>query len=696
MPSVGDMEVEATAEKIVATDETATGVAVEIEGWEPADDGTTLERATDGAVVGRTRRIIFPSRFGRVTELSGGRSHSLDGVDQAISLSGGEYVLRVEAELKCFLQFAGDAAIHRQKGNGIVVEFPKPTSVAVGFRSRRERPAERITIPRTPEGVAAAITGFSVAIEVVSPDRSFPGYRDHPPLVELGESIDIPGSIRRRRPETDVSIELPANLEYLFPAASLAQYLGARVKTGADRPRIVAGDRTVWLDRGAGYRTEVNELLRRTFLLDCLARSGGPHQDGLGNAPSLSEIGLSTEAVYEAPIAERFRRYVDAPFERIDDRLPEWHLCMYVDPTYDCAETLSYLVNDLAAIYPPETEPLQENERLSRSLDDHYSGSETGDGTDQAGGIPRAIADAPTVDLTKPQLREGTAHGWLAEGTPINVFKSTPAAYGNRSRYYGRSEESISVVAVLNDRAMSEEHAEVADIYRQRARDLELDIAIREHLTTDELAAAFGTGHDLLHFVGHCEDGGLRCPDGTLAATDLDESNVQTFFLNACGSYYEGMDLIRKGSVAGAITFNTVLDAQAAKVGTMFARLVAHGYSIERALGLASRRVLVNKDYGVVGDGTYVLTQTENVIGPEGRLERIGDDRFRLNYSVWTPQMPGGSFGVAFDHEERDIFGGEITLERTTEEVRAFLSESGCPVIYRGDIHWGPELAKEL
>ena len=49
-----------------------------------------------------------------------------------------------------------------------------------------------------------------------------------------------------------------------------------------------------------------------------------------------------------------------------------------------------------------------------------------------------------------------------------------------------------------------------------------------------------------------------------------------------------------------------VLDGQAKRVGTAFARLLTRGFAIERALRIASRRTIMNKDYAVVGDGTQL------------------------------------------------------------------------------------------
>ncbi|MFB6126058.1 MAG: hypothetical protein ABEJ79_01985 [Halolamina sp.] len=694
------MDVNAGEDEIEAIDSTKTSVTVRALGWSETATASGIGPETDAELSGCARQMEFPSRFGAVTDLDADTSFRVGGTDDELVLEAGRYLLRVEAEIKCYLSFAGEATVRRRTNDAVVVDFPEPSAVTVGFRSRSERALETMTVPRSPAGVATAVQYASATMRTTTPDRSFPSMRAHPPLVEFGDETAIPDVIRSERFATDVELRLPDDLSYLFPSASLAYYLSADVTVGSERPVLVADGREYELGTHPTFERTVNDLLERTFFLDCLARQAGPNDVRKIEPLSLSRVGLSADRVYDLPIAERLWTYLDAPFDRIREDLPEWHLCMYVDPTYENGTVLPYLLNDLAAVYPPKLESLSSDERLDRSLDDFYRRNEDEDedenGDTDAGVVGRSVEDAPTVDLDKPRLQDGDAHGWLAEGTPIDVFKSLRGAYHNRGQYRERTEDSISIVAVLNDAEMSDEHAEVAEIYRDRAEELDLDIAIREELRTGELAQTFKTGHDLLHFIGHCEEGGLRCPDGTLSAAELTESNVQTFFLNACGSYYEGLELIEKGSVAGAVTFNTVLDEQAALVGTMFARLVAYGYSIERALELSRRRVMMNKDYAVVGDGTHVLSQTSNVVGSEARLVRASDDEFRLDYTVRAPWITGGTFTIVGEDSKRTLFGDSLSLHDDRETVADFLVESDFPVIYDGDIHWASAVGRRL
>ena len=59
-----------------------------------------------------------------------------------------------------------------------------------------------------------------------------------------------------------------------------------------------------------------------------------------------------------------------------------------------------------------------------------------------------------------------------------------PEAYENRGTYRARAGEPISVVTVLNEGEMDDEHAQATEIYRRRAEKLDID----EETITDTAA----------------------------------------------------------------------------------------------------------------------------------------------------------------------------------------------------------------
>ncbi len=676
------IDVVSTASGLRAVDSAKSSIEVDLERWTQTNELRAVPRPTDHTVGVRTTSLRFPPVMVVADRLDEEETYELGSDTGPLELPTGEYVVRFEGNILVYVYFSGCATLSKPEYEESVLTLSEPTDVTIGFRSRARMPIGSITVPETPDGIATALSSFPAAYRTLTPDRSYPTMRNHPPLVEFGEETHIPDLVADRLDPNEVELTLPPDLSYLFPAASLVHYLGATVRLAdGATPTLSTRAWTHELPLLPNFQWEVADILRRVFLLDCLTRNAGPYGTELAETRHLGTLSLDSATLYEAAIGERLEAYLDAPFELVSDELPEWHLSMYIEPTYEHVETLPYLLGNVPNIFLPESKPLSGNERLTRSLDDFY----------------RREAQSVSVNLVDPVLGPGRTHGWLADGAPIDVFKALPSAYPNQFKYYDRSDDSISVVAVLNDRDMESEHTEAASVYRRRAEELDIDITIRENLTIDELARVFERPNDLVHYIGHCEETGLRCSNGNLSISCLKESNAQTFFLNACGSFHEGIDLVRHGSVAGAVTFNKVLDSHAARVGTMFARLLINGFSIERALQMARRRIIMGKDYTVVGNGTHVLAQSDNIIPSHANLERIDDDTFRLFYDAYSPRINGSYYQpyLQSDGQSR-LLGTNQTFEIDRLPLLQFLEHADIPVLYEGDLHWSDNLKNTL
>jgi hypothetical protein len=503
--------------------------------------------------------------------------------------------------------------------------------------------------------------------------------RRHPPTVEFGDETRLPEQVARRRTTSDVTLALPADLDHVFPASSLAYYLGADVRVDDDaEPTLLAPGVEHRFDSMPGFQYETAALLRRVFLLDCLVRGSLPGNERLAEASLLDRLSLDADRIAAEPIDRRLETYLDVQFDLISPDLPKWHLSMYVEPTFDHVRTLPHLVSNVPNVLVPNSQPLGSSERLARSLDDFYRDADR---------------TSPKVEPVKPLLGPGRVHGWLAEGVPIDVFKSLPEAYEHRSRG-PRADRPTSVVAVLNDVEMASEHDDAADLYRRGTADLAIDVSVRERLSRAELAEVLEARNDFVHYIGHCEETGLRCRDGTLSVADIDRSGAETFFLNACGSYYEGIDLVSKGSVAGAVTFERVLDGHAARVGTTFVRLMVNGFSIERALDLARRRIIMGTGYTVVGDGTHKLSGAPETVPLAVTItsdER--GERYHVSFDASSPRVTGDVFHPPQPLDDRPrLFGAEAETTFTPAEAERFVSGVDLPVIYEGDIQWSTAL----
>jgi hypothetical protein len=658
---------------------TVTGPDLAVEG-----DGSGLPRPVDATVDVLASELRLPMGAVDVTDRAGDVRYELGNETNSLDLIDGEYVLDVDAEVRIFLRASGPFSVRTTtESEEVVLTFEEPSRVTLGFRSRYAGPTGTLTVDPTPSGLATALSHSHAAHETTGPDRSFPTFRGHPPLFHLGDRTEVPQAVAQATVDTGIELTVPSSVPSLFVLAPLSYYLGATVRTtDREQPTLSAPD--VGVEHNLASMPELERdatrVLRRVFFLDCLVRNAGPYGTTLAESSLLDALELDADRLYDATLAERLRTYLDVPHAAVERRLPDWHLSTYVEPTAEHVDALPFLLDDLALVYTPKTSELEGAELVERSLGDFYRGRRSGAG------------QVASVDILKPELRSSRVHGWLAAGTPIDVFKSAPAAYQNRLAHLGRDRETTKVVVVLNDREMDGEHVDVEPIYRDRAKDLPIDLTVRDHLSTVKLARTFESDVDFVHYIGHCEEAGLRCPNGYLSATSLSTCNAQAFFLNACGSYYEGIELVEKGAVAGAVTFSQVLNDHAVKVGSAFARLLVHGFSVERAMQLARRRIMMGKDYAVVGDGTHVVTQNETRPPATATLEAVGEE-YLLTYDQYAagtagehyhPHVGDGNYSYLCGSES------EFVLEET--EVVDFLGRAEMPVVYGGDFYWSDEL----
>ena len=638
--------------------ETGAAAPVEAEAWEPADTGN-VGRPADGAVSGRAVGLKLPAG---AVQLERERGPATNPGAGRTELSQGTYRLTVRSSTVVTVSFDERAtlAVDRER---VRLSFPEPTRVTVRTRGGVANPPGGLVVPPTEEGVATALTFAAASHRTTTADRSMPTMRRYPPPLTFGDER-IPQSVADARPPSDLTFHLPDSLDSLFAAAPLAYYLGARVAVSQGAtPRLVAPDWTYTFDEG--LPSAVGDLLQRAFRFDCLVRGAGPRTRPLPSASAtLDRLGVDAGSLYDATPAERLEAVLETGYEATE--APQWPLSLSVEPTVGNARALPHLLRDLPILRRPSSEPLETRERLSRCLDDFF----------------RSGVDVPAFDLVDVEAGPGATHGWLASGVPIDVFDTVPAAYEHRFAGRRRDGGEASVEVVCNDAAMSDAFDAVAAVYCGAEG---VDLTTRRNLTTAELARVFESRTDFVHYVGHCEESGLRCADGTLSTGSLDAVGARSFFLNACGSYYEGRELVRRGSVAGAVTLDAVLDAPARRVSRTFTRLLVTGFDLQRALELARRRIVMSKDYTVVGDGTHRLAGIGSDRPSETRVTPLDDGRFRVEDVVRPSRAPGGQYWSALDGE---TYPEGTARERvvSASELPAVLDDCAFPVLFDGDV----------
>ncbi|MFW5963375.1 MAG: hypothetical protein ACOCQM_00820 [Natronomonas sp.] len=622
-------------------------VRIGVSDWRLGGDAPSLPVATDAAVVGTTTRLDVPADA-TVFVASGNRPL------ESGSLRAGQRHLRVATPLESHLAFDGPATVV-DTGDAFEVEFSEPTAVAIGFREART-PRPTVTVPKTPAGLATAVTAAGGTHRTTDAARSHPGFRPRTPRVTFGEQ-SIPEALRDRSPAATVTV--PPSTRAVLIAAPLTYYLGAELRVAEGAPRIESPELARTFEPLPAFADTVAGWLRRLCTLDSKLRSVP------GESGAMSVDGYDAETLRSAPPTAR----LEAALEAASASLPQWPLSTYVDDAVENGRYLPYVLDRLSLVHPAESSALDPKALLKRSLDEFYRG------------------ESPNVEAVDPTLSESRFHAWLAEGTPVDAYTLLGAPVERRPQT-----EGLTVDVVCNDADMESER-EVAAVYRRLLAGHDVSVRVHERLRSRELAAVFEGRTDLVHFIGHVETDGLVCPDGTLAAADLDECGAAAFFLNACGSYYEGYDLVRRGATVGATTLTAVLDEQAVRLGTTFAGLLAAGYSFDRALSVARREIIVGRDYVVVGDGTHRL---RHPTGQPATLDIQTDgEAFTVRYGVTEPDSAGRRYVDPFDGEER-LTGTTATATLDREALYELLSRHSVPVRYDGDLVWATELADRL
>lgn len=705
------------------TDPAKNTVRVQATGWETDVAATAIAPALarhdmgpdepETTLTGRASRLKFPPVYAVTTPVGEVDHSDFGGNADELTLPPDDYLIRIEASVRVFLRVEAGITLRRRDAQALRIEFSEPTTVSFAFGSHVDLPSDEIVVPETPDGVATALTALSAANETTSPDRTWPTLRNRPPAVRFGEATRLPECVLGAGETTDIEAILPPDLGTLLPMASLVHYLGASVTVVPDAdPHLDIGGREERLGTGSTLTETASDILRRCFYLDCVARTAGPHGGPLSVGGVFDTLELDADRLYDASLAERARTYLDCDFDRVRESFPEWHLSMYVEPTYEHVEVLPHVVDTLPFFFHPTSETLTKKKWLALGLTG--SGYETfqlrgGDPKDHAtpGKIGREVSN---VNLVNPDLGPGRNHGWLADGVPIDAFKSLPEAYENRDSYLDESDSELSVTLVINDTkmdrrllgdeerpGMDEERDATVEHYERRAEDLNIDLTVREGVRDLELARIFESENDLVHYVGHHTEDGLECVSRTLSADQIDQSRTETFFLNACGSYPFGEQLVRKGSVAGGVTFESVPDESAFRVGSTFAGLLTLGHYFGRALSVASQQSFASKDYAIVGDGAHKVMQSDTLIPPEIRVLSNQDGEFEVVRKHNSPMLLGAEVtSQAGDGEKRYLNGETILDTFDLDGTIEYLNACDSPIIFGDELYWPEELVDYL
>ncbi len=599
------------------------------------------------------------------------------------TLPADDYYIELTTPIKTYLHVRSAVEIDTSNER-LTISFGGETTVEVGSRSHHTRPGGTVTVTDDPRDAMAAVSTFGSALKTTSPERSFPTLRGHPPAVEFGDELHVPDELQP--PETGVAIELPPEYDFLFPAAPLSYYLGARVVPG-ERPRIVTDNRTFSLDPpGRSFEHEIERVLKQTFFLDCVTRTTGLYRLDLHERQQVeSVVDFDFATLYDRPLTEQVETYLDVPFESLAEFLPTWRLAVHVTNDAENVSHLPYVLRDIPLVRTTST-VRETNETVTTAGNIREFARAVEPETNQP------VGRTPDEKYVTQPESDTLESAWLGEGVPIGGNKLLRAGFENRLNRE-QSTDDIRITIVCNDSKMQ---AECEDTLYGDRETLPFDVSCYRDCSTDELRHHLREQTDFFHYIGHVEDNALVCHDGVVDPVNVEDVGVDMFLLNACRSYVPGTRLIEAGSIGGIVTHSEIGNAGATVVGQTIARLLNAGFSLRVALSIARSQRLVGNQYIVVGDGGVEIAQAESGNPCLLFVESLDDGEYALRSRVYPADgRSTGSVVMPFIDGVQTYFlaGGDLPTFTVEEaELQRYFSLERLPVVYDGELLWSSEI----
>ncbi|WP_254862041.1 hypothetical protein [Halovivax gelatinilyticus] len=666
------VEIDVIDTTIRAVDRVDNVTEVETVGWDEIPPSHSFSSPLDGHVGGRVTSLSMTASFAQLEGFEDGeRVHRelIDPDEPPIRATNTSSLLAAEGPITIHVRFDGPARIEHNEGGTLAASFEQPTAVTIGFESHVSYPREAVTIPRTTDGVATAITYFSASLLETDLTRSIHANQRHPPRILFGNAYDVPEAVDAHVPDTGVELVVPDRLAYLFPAAPLAYYLGLRVITTSDEtPHIRTADGSVLVEFEAQptYQYEIASLLRRVFLVESLVRYDQISTSSPADVEVLPQLDINPESFVEASVVDRLTATLETNFAQISDALPEWHYVSYVDPTFENARALPYLVRNLAAVMGPEAAP----------------GRGEPDGIDPANWCPKAVPS---------RVIDGGPHGsalaWIGSAPPPSetLFVPDPDGYEQAPRYLDHYGDSQSVTVVCNDGRDRDVRDAVADVLERFGPD-SLSLDVRSDVHTDELYELFEAGVGVLYFIGDGRDG-FSCPDGTVDPNSIGRSNVRLVVLDGAEGYETGLACVRRGSEAGIVrTGETPTDPTDAQT---LLGLLTRGFTIDQAT-----RYTIGSDgspvYRALGDAFSQFTQSMKLYCTPATIESIDAGQFHVHAHLYIPK-PGFIWRPGLDDVPARLCAQPFHFSASGPKLATLVGAENVVPIVDDEIHWRPD-----
>lgn len=635
------------------------------------------------------------------------------------TLPHGRYTVDIcSLGLKVYLRVHGELDVLSDTERGRMIDCSSAKAIQLGLRSFHESPSTTVTTTDRPRDVMRAFSCLGSALKTTSCERSFPTLRGHPPLIERGERFDAPSGLERTAETASLCIEVPPELESIYPVAPLAYYLNAVVQPG-ETARLVGAGKTHTLVQGDTLENDVAQLLKHVFTLDCITRTEGLSPITLGERTTLedrlvdADIDIDFATLYEQSLAKRVHRYLTIPFDLVDDLVPRWPLTADIRPEAKYVTYLPFVVASLGIVrclrtncsWSPSTDP-PEVEAFYRTTENEIPSADGTRGETVAPLLRSGVATrspddsfdhALSTDIHSPPDTASIAQVWLANGYPIQGAKPTHTAY--QHRFDAITAETYEVAVISNDTAMGAE-ADVVDLYSNQEQ-MRFDVTIHEQLSQAELRAVFAKEYDLVHYVGHVDADGLQCTDDWLDAHTLETVKTRMFILNGCQSYEQGKALVDNGAISGLCTLTNVGNKPATQIGRTVARLLNRGFSLSGILDIIGEDSLTGQQYMIVGDPSMAVVQRHDDTSVLAEITPTDEEKEYLIdiYGYPTIRSPIGMLYVPAvgDKETYFLNSGHITTVTASRiEVAEYLYHDQFPVRIDGSFTWSDNVSPTL
>ena len=610
----------------------------------------------------------------------------------------GAYLLEFGGPIKFYLYVESEVRIESDTDT-TRIEFNRETTVKVGARSFHKSPGATVTTTDDPGDMMAAVSTFGSVLKTTTCERSWPTLRGHPPRIEYGNELTIPDELDR--PDTGVTVEVPPELDAIYPVAPLAYYFGAEIVSG-ETPRMSVGGFERRFDEGDGFEEEVVRTLTQAFVFDCVTRTEGYYPIELADRNRIEPlVDLDFAALYDAPLDEQLEKYFSIPYSMIAEAMPKWHRVTHVRPDPENVEALPYLVNDLSIVRTPPKATYEETEEMRETRDAIDGFKRTNLGKAGSERCPEraknttARRGVPPIDdyVQMPEV-DALEQAWVGEGTPTRGTKVLSEAFRNETseeppdQRLDANEGVIDITVVCNDEDMRDEWDAVAEVYGSRET-ISFNPSVYFDVTTDELRELLETSTDLFHYVGHIDGRGFECSDGLLDARTIDTVGMKAFLLNACRSHNQGVALVEAGSHGGIVSLGNVGNPAAVELGETLAKLFHAGFSIGGALAITRKATFVGSRYIAVGDPGFTLTQSDDVIPLLHKVEEQEDGILSLTIHGYLSRDNSlGSISTTFlDSGPYFLSTGPYKSQSTEDEMRdVFLDIPYSPLIIDGKL----------